>query len=106
MFGKPQWYRIHENGRRLVANCLRGKLHNWAWRFAISLPALALLVTGRFPEAFVWGVASLVAKAFNTRELRRQIHAAHKQDELFVIDENETLSAEFATQGYHLRAGA
>ena len=106
MFGKPEWFRETAKGLKLVPAAWQGWAYAGGWAALLLLPTLLLLVQGKPIEMLVWLAASGGLGVWDVKTLRSRVvgkPSADQEDEVLVIDENETESARFATRHYDLR---
>ena len=106
MFGKPEWFRESAKGLKLAPVSWRGWAYMGAWTALLLLPTLALLIQGKPFETLIWLLASGGLGAWDLKTLRGRIAGKpkeSKEDDVLVIDENETESARFATRHFDLR---
>ena len=109
MFGKPHWFKPRTIGWGLNPITWQGWVYSLIWVAVLVVPFCALLYRGQRIESAIWFVAALVLLIWDTRQILKAMdprqESGEEQDDLFVIDENETESRKFATRSYemHLR---
>ena len=104
MFGKPTWFRPKVFGWGLVPISWQGWLYTLSWLGVLLLPFFLLLRREQPMEATIWLAVTIGALVWDTRLILRAMNKK-EDDEVFVIDENETESQQFGTRNYdmHIR---
>ena len=106
MFSKPNWFRETATGLKLAPTTWQGWASMAVWSSLLAVPALALVLQGKIVEAGIWlGVCGGVV-FWEVKTVREQLAGrpeGNEEDDVMVIDENETESAKFATRHYDLQ---
>jgi len=106
MFGKPEWFRPKTTGWGLVPITRQGWLYTLVWLVVLLAPFALLMTLGKHVESVVWLATAIGGLTWDARSIMKSMNCVAAQEEdLFVIDENETESTRLATRNYemHLR---
>ncbi len=107
MFGKARWFRQTASGVKLAPVTWQGWVYVAAWGAVLALPGMILLGDGKLGEMLVWLAATGGLAWWDAKLLRDTLVAESPnpapEDDVLVIDENETESERFATRHYDLR---
>lgn len=111
MFGKHHWFVKKRYGWGLSPISWQGWFYSAVWCAVMILPFTLMLWLGLVPQAGIWLVASIGVLVWDVKEILGEMAPAgpgqpaesqELEDELFVIDENETESERFYTRNYDL----
>lgn len=103
MFGKPEWFKQKQIGWGLTPVSWQGWIYSAVWLSVISLPFLILMRQGLLFESLIWLGASLVAVVVDVRWILKDLKGAAEKEDVLYIDEDETVSEQFATRNFDFR---
>ena len=110
MFGKPHWFVKKRFGWGLTPVTWQGWCYTAIWCAVLLLPFLLLLGLSLVPQAGIWLAAAVGVLIWDVKEIRGEMEGTlagdaepkSSQEDLFVIDENETESERFYTRKYDM----
>ena len=110
MFGKHHWFVKKRFGWGLSPVTWQGWSYTAIWCAVMIAPFLVLLRLGLLPQAGIWLVASMGVLVWDVKEILGEMNTGlvadgeptNSDEDVFVIDENETESERFYTRNYDL----
>lgn len=102
MFGKPEWFKKRQAGWGITPVTWQGWAYASVWSGVVGLPFLTLLLQGLAVESLIWLVAAPAVLLWDVRSLLSEMQGSANKEVLY-IDDNETVSAQFATRNYDFR---
>jgi ribosomal protein S28E/S33 len=116
MFSQSNWFRRTDSAPGVVPSTWQGWACAGCWLAVLALPGLVLLGQGKVLETVVWLGATGGLLTWDLMQIRRELATGAqpktgsqpktgpaKDDDVLVIDENETESARFATRNFDLK---
>ena len=101
MFGKPEWFRLKQNGRGLTPVRWQGWLYATTWIGVICLPFVTLLMQHLALESFVWMGAALAALSWDVRQIGKSLRTVDDADVLYIGDDEP--QQQLSTRNYEFR---